>query len=143
MSRDPATVRQDASVGQFMDDALWSRRFTTYPVVDDGHPVGLLPVRCVAEIPRGEWDARSVRDCMLRLDEVPVLAPGERVLDALEKLDQSDVDRALVVEDGRLVGLLSVTDLARALEIGSPRTASSAENPHWVCGRNRSTSERD
>lgn len=43
------------------------------------------------------------------------------MIDALEKLDESDVNRALVVDGGRLVGLLSVTDLARALAIGGPR----------------------
>jgi len=120
MVRDPTTVRQDSSLGRFMDDVVWSRRFTTYPVVDNGDPVGLLPFRRVAEIPRREWDERSVRDCMLRLDQVPGLASDERMIDALEKLEESDVNRALVVDDGRLVGLLSVTDLARALAIGGP-----------------------
>jgi Zn-dependent protease len=121
MVRDPATVREDMSVGRFMDDVVWSRRFTTYPVVDDGRAVGLLPFRCVAEVPRTEWDQRRVRDCMLRLDQVPVVAPDDRVIDALEQLDESDVNRALVLEDGRLAGLLSITDLAQALELGGPR----------------------
>lgn len=74
MVRDPTTVRQGSSLGGFMDDVVRSRRFTTYPVVDSGHPVGLLPFRCVAEIPRREWDVRSVRDGILTLDQVPVLA---------------------------------------------------------------------
>ena len=42
MARDPTTVRQGSSLGGFMDDVVRSRRFTTYPVVDNGHPVGLL-----------------------------------------------------------------------------------------------------
>jgi Zn-dependent protease/CBS domain-containing protein len=121
MARNPATVQQDMSLGRFMDDVMGSRRFTTYPVVDNGHVVGLLPFRCVAEVPRGQWDDRSVRDCMLRLDQVPVLAPQDLVTDALEQLDSSDVHRALVLDDGRLVGLLSATDLARALELGGRR----------------------
>jgi Zn-dependent protease/CBS domain-containing protein len=121
MVRDPATVREDMSLGRFMDDVVWSRRYTTYPVVDDGRAVGLLPFRRVAEIPRGEWDVRSVRDTMLRLDQVPVVAPQDRLVDALEELGENDVNRALVLDDGRLVGLLSITDLARALEVGGPR----------------------
>jgi Zn-dependent protease/CBS domain-containing protein len=120
MVRHPATARQDMSLGRFMDDVVRSRRYTTYPVVDDGRAVGLLPFRRVAEIPRGEWDARAVRDCMLRLDQVPVLTSDERLLDALEKLNATEVNRALVVDDGRLVGLLSATDLARALELAGP-----------------------
>jgi CBS domain-containing protein len=33
----------------------------------------------------------------------------------------NDVNRTFVLDDGRLVGLLSITDLARALEVGGPR----------------------
>jgi Zn-dependent protease/CBS domain-containing protein len=118
MVRNPATVREDMSLGRFMDDIVWSRRFTTYPVVDDGRAVGLLPFRCVAEVPRSEWDQRFVRDCMLRLDQVPVVAADDRLADVLEQFGANDLNRALVLDDGRLVGLLSITDLARALEVG-------------------------
>ena len=121
MVRDPATVDQNMSLGRFMDDVVWSRRFTTYPVTDNGHVVGLLPFRRVAQVPRSEWEERSVRDCMLGLDEVPVLAPDDRLTDVADRLGENGVNRALVVEDGRLAGLLSITDVARALELGGSR----------------------
>lgn len=37
------------------------------------------------------------------------------------EVGSNDLSRALVLEDGRLVGLLSITDLARTLEVGGPR----------------------
>jgi hypothetical protein len=33
------------TLGEFMDTIMLSRRRTTYPVVDDGKLVGLLPFR--------------------------------------------------------------------------------------------------
>jgi Zn-dependent protease len=116
MTLDPVVVPPDVTLGRFMDEIVWNRRFTTYPVVEDGRPVGLLPFRCVAQVPRAEWDEKRVRDCMLPLDEVPVLEPVDDAIDALAELSQDDLGRGLVVENGRLVGLLSITDLARALE---------------------------
>src|SRR6266545_3230754 len=115
MVRDPITVAPDLSLGRFMDEVVWPHRHTAYPVVDDGRAVGLLPFRSVAEVPRGEWDGRSVRDAMLPL------ADDDDLVDALAKLGSSDVRRALVLDDGRLAGLLSITDLSRALEVGGPR----------------------
>ncbi len=121
MVHDPATVPVDLSLGRFMDDVVWSRRHTTYPVVENGQAVGLLPFRCVAEVPRRDWDERSVRECMLSGEEVPVLNPDDRLVDALMRLSDG-VGRGLVVDrDGRLVGFLSITDLARALELGGLR----------------------
>ena len=58
---------------------------------------------------------------MFPLDQVPVLAPDDQVTDVVDQLGESEVKRALVLDDGRLVGLLSITDLARALQFGGTR----------------------
>ena len=120
MIPDPVTVMPDLTLGRFMDDIVWQQRYTTYPVVEGERAVGLLPFRCVAEVPRGEWDSRRVRECMLDLDDVPVLSADDDAIDALVELSQTSVNRGLVLDDGRLAGLLSITDLARALE-AAPR----------------------
>jgi Zn-dependent protease len=116
MTPDPVTVAPDLTLGDVMDRIVWEHRHTSYPVVEDGRAVGLLPFRCVAEVPRGQWAARHVRDCMLDRDQVPVLQQDQPAIDALGALGQGGDKRALVVADGRLVGLLSMSDLARALE---------------------------
>jgi len=126
MTPDPVTVTPDMTLGRFLDDVVWRQRFTTYPVVEDGRVLGLLPFRRVAEVSRAEWDSRSVRNCMLGLDKVPVLGPEEEAIHALEKVGSSPVNRALVLDGDRLVGLLSITDLARALEAAPRRPPPSA-----------------
>ena len=66
---------------------------------------------------------------MLGLDEVPILGEDEDAFEALEKFQASELNRALVVDGDRLVGLLSITDLVRALEAGPslpPRASSGA-----------------
>jgi Zn-dependent protease/predicted transcriptional regulator len=121
MIRDPVTVDADATIGQFMDDVAWSRRYTSYPVVENGRVVGLLTFRCVSETPRSEWDRRSVRECMLDRARVPVLEEDETAVEALAELTEADVHRGVVLDGERLAGFLSITDLARALEVGMPR----------------------
>jgi predicted transcriptional regulator len=119
--RDPLTVTPDLTLEELYDRVIWAHRYTTYPVVEDGRVVGLLPFRCVAQVPRSEWGTRRVRDCMLALDQVPLVRPEEPAEEALAELSDG-VGRALVVEDGnRLAGLLSITDVVRALEVGQLR----------------------
>jgi Zn-dependent protease/CBS domain-containing protein len=118
MVRHPVTVDADTTIGRFIDDVAWSQRFTTYPVLDGGRPVGLLAFASVAAVPRSEWDTRRVRDTMIPFDEVPRLTEDEPAVDALAELSAPTKNRALVVDDGHLAGLLSITDLARALEVG-------------------------
>ncbi len=128
MTRQPVTVEADLSLGQFMDDVASSRRFTTYPVLEHGRPIGLLAFRSVAAVPRDEWNARRVRDAMIPRDAVPLLDEDEPAIDALAELSARNVNRGLVVDDGRLAGLLSITDLARALEVGRPSAPVPATN---------------
>jgi len=124
MVGEPVTTRADATLGEFMDEVVSRTRYTAYPVTDNGSAVGLLPFSCVAEVPRGEWDSRSVRDCMIPRDEVPVVGPDEELMNAAEELADSDLHRALVLDGERLIGLLSITDVARALEMRRRRLAS-------------------
>jgi len=122
MVRNPVVVDPDITVGRFMDEVASSRRFTTYPVVDrGGRPIGLLAFSSVAAVPRSEWDTRRVRDTMIALDQVPLLAESTSAVDALADLSsRPGQNRGLVVNNGDLDGLLSITDLARALEARRP-----------------------
>jgi Zn-dependent protease/predicted transcriptional regulator len=117
MTTDPVTTSPDTTIDEVMDGLAWAHRHTTYPVVDAmGHPVGLVIFRRIAQSPRDEWSRMQVRDCMLPGEEVPMLDPADRVVDVLDRVLEGEGRRALVVQGGRLVGLLSPTDISRALQ---------------------------
>ncbi|HEU6443482.1 MAG TPA: site-2 protease family protein [Gaiellaceae bacterium] len=118
MSRDPVTVAPDLSLEHVVDRVIWSSRYTTYPVVENDRTVGLLPFRSVAAVPPPDWATRTVSDCMIPLEGVPVLSETTPLEEAIGALGESDLGRALVLDGDRLVGLLSITDVARALELG-------------------------
>jgi Zn-dependent protease/CBS domain-containing protein len=122
MAPNPVTADADLTVGRFMDEVARSRRFTTYPVVErNGRPIGLLAFGSIAAVPRSEWDTRRVRESIIPLGQVPVLAESTRAVDALADLSsRPSANRGLVLDNGHLKGLLSITDLARALEARRP-----------------------
>ncbi len=107
-----------------MDAVTGAARHVAYPVVEGGEVVGVLPFTAVLRTPRTEWDERLVGECMLRLDEVPVMAPDDEALVALGELSAGNLHRALVLEHGRLAGLISITDIGRVLAM--PRGADRA-----------------
>jgi Zn-dependent protease/CBS domain-containing protein len=129
MVRDPVTVDGDLTVGQFMDEVARSRRFTTYPVVDRERPIGLLAFGSVAALPLWEWDSRRVRVAMMPLERVPLLTEDETAIDALTAHSSPTSNRGLVVENGHLAGLLSITDLTRALELRRSRPSTRESRP--------------
>ncbi|HEY8467105.1 MAG TPA: site-2 protease family protein [Solirubrobacterales bacterium] len=129
MAHDPAAVDPETTLDRFIDELARHTRYTTYPVVEGGRPVGLLTFARVAATPRELWARTRVAECMVPLARVPVVGPGDPASEALLKIAASEVGRALVVADGRLVGLLSISDLARAIAIAGPTPAFSPWDP--------------
>jgi CBS domain-containing protein len=87
----------------------------------------LLAFRSVAAVPRNEWDTHRVRDFMIPREGIPLLSEDEPAIDALAELSASKVNRGLVVDNGHLAGLLSITDLIRALQLRRPSPRGEAQ----------------
>jgi Zn-dependent protease/CBS domain-containing protein len=115
MVREPVTTSPDLSLGRFVDQA-WPSRYASYPVVADGHPVGIISLPRVLAVPRRHWDEHRVADLMIPLASAPVVHEDDDLEAAVAHLLVSDPGRALVLDDDRLVGLLSLTDVSWALQ---------------------------
>ena len=125
----PVTVDADLSLERFMDDVFLRHRHTAYPVVEHGSPVGVITFRDAAAIPRDAWAGVRVSERMTSLDDAVAVRSDDALEEAWAMLLTSPLRRALVLDDGRLAGLLagllSATDVLRILEAsgkaGPPR----------------------
>lgn len=118
MSPDPATLRGDTTVAEFVDHHLWNARHTAFPVVEDGRPVGLVTLDHIRRVLPEQRSSSTLREVMGT--DAPVLAsPQEALTDLLPRLSPETGNRALVVSDGRLVGIVSPTDISRAVQLAA------------------------
>jgi PDZ domain-containing secreted protein/Zn-dependent protease/CBS domain-containing protein len=137
MSEDPVQASPDWSVAQFLDRFTGPRGHSNYPVSDNGRLLGLISLRLAGSVPPDERDRTLVQDVMLPTDRVPVLTPETSVMDALSAI-RTGPGRAVVLEHDRIVGVLSVSDLAKALELEqarglAPERAARAAGPAvWI-----------
>lgn len=70
---------------------------------------------------------KLIRDVMVPRDEVPIVHSDREVISVLDEL-QTGPRRAVVLDGERLEGILSVSDVARAVEVAEAR-GSAAEAP--------------
>ena len=129
MTANPVTVPASATVAQFLHDYLpWSRH-AAFPVVADSQTVGLVTVKRINQVPAGERGQTTLHDVACPLSEVARATPDESAADLLPGLNGCADGRALVFDDGHLAGIVSPSDISRALErltrspggLGSPR----------------------
>jgi Zn-dependent protease len=128
MVSDPVTVSADASVQVFIDEVFMATRHTAYPVVDAGRPVGLVSFRNALALRRDDWPLTPVRKLMAAGPEVWI-DEGTPLAEAFGRLAEGDLGRLLVHRNGQLVGLISLTDVSRVLELRSASSQRSAARP--------------
>jgi PDZ domain-containing secreted protein/Zn-dependent protease/CBS domain-containing protein len=120
MTRDPAVVSAGMSVGELLDVIVGQRGHSTYPVVQGEEVVGLVSLRQASAVPPVERGTRTVGEVM-QVD-VPRLTSETPLSQAAEALN-SEPRRALIMDGDRLVGVLSISDVSRAIEAERTRAS--------------------
>jgi Zn-dependent protease/predicted transcriptional regulator len=122
MSAQPTTAPASIPIDRFLDEYVFPNRYSTFPLTDaGGEPAGLVTINRVKHVPTNERGTTTVREVACPLDETPVVAPDDKLADLLPRMAGCTDGRALVVEEGRLVGIVSPTDVMRRLEIAELR----------------------
>ncbi len=119
MIRDPATLAPDLSITDAVEQSFLRHGYAGFPVMSNGRPLGLLSLSEVSACPPAERGQRRVADLMQPLDETLRIAASASVADALHRMADADVGRLLVTDDGRLVGMITRSGIARFVHFRS------------------------
>ena len=96
-------------------------RHTRYPVVSDGRVVGLIDLDRANAVPRSEWPSVTVADVAARDLHGAIAAPETTVDTVLPLLESVGPGAVLVVENGRLSGIVTRSDVIRLVRELSER----------------------
>lgn len=118
MITDPVTVDPDVNLQRVIDETIYHHFHDVYPVADkNGHALGLLHTKVVNRIVPGQMQTTLVRDAMEPLGADNMIAPGLDAIRAVNLMNRSGNARLLVVDQGRLVGIVTLRDMLRLLEL--------------------------
>jgi CBS domain-containing protein len=126
---DPVTVEASATVqdaAKLMDE----KDIGNVLVVENNEVQGIVTDRdiVVRVIAKGDGADASVREAATT--DLETLEPDASIDDAIQKMEQGNVRRLPVVEDGKPVGVISLGDLAQAKDKDSALADISAASPN-------------
>lgn len=119
MTANPRSAPGWLTVEEFIERYLLGAPHSAYPVADrDGSIVGLVTLRQLRDVAPDRRSTTSVREIALPLERVPTAAPPEPLSTLIERLATAGhCSRALVIDGGRVVGIITPSDLARLIDV--------------------------
>jgi CBS domain-containing protein len=117
MTPDPVAVPPSLDLRHWVEDYVYRYHHRAFPVASDGRLEGIVTTRALGRFPQSEWAAHTVGEAMtpdLEAVSIPVDADA---LEALGKMQRGGASRLLVTDGGRLVGIVSLKDLVRFLDL--------------------------
>ncbi len=112
MSSNVHVLNPDDTVQEALQ-TMFREKHMGYPVIDDGNLVGIITFEDISKIPEDQRDIQ-IREIMTK--KLITSPPEEDAVETLDKINRHRIGRIPVVEDGRLVGIISKTDLTNTLQ---------------------------
>ena len=118
MTPDPVCGPDYFDVGTFVERVALLHQVSGFPLRDiSGEVTGLVTLRQLAAVPPEVRASLRVRDIAVPRAELTEAAPQEQLVDVLPRQRHDRAGgRILVMADGALVGILTSSDIARALQ---------------------------
>jgi len=115
MKTDVVTVPRHIPIRSLVEEYIYKYHYKFFPVLDGDQLRGCVSTRHVRDIPREEWDNEPVSALVEPCSELNSIPPQEDPLHALSLMNRTGNSRLMVVEDGRLVGIVTLKDMLEFL----------------------------
>lgn len=117
MTSDPPTVGPETNLANVVHDFLLHQSQRAIPVVSNEHLLGLLTITDVRHFPSLEWGAILAQQAMTPVDRLDTVMPRTDLAEALDLMTRHGHNQLPVVEDGRLVGLVTRANILHYLQV--------------------------
>jgi Zn-dependent protease/CBS domain-containing protein len=132
MAANPIMIPANLTVEQAIEEYFLRHEYHGYPVTSDGKVVGLISLGEVRDCPLAERNQRMVGNSMRPLDSSIRIASTAPVTHALEQMFEAGVGRLLVIDGGKMVGMISRSAIARRLALRGEVGLAPAEGRGWT-----------
>jgi len=117
MNTNVMTVPANISLQKLVDEYFLPRGLRSAFVMQGDQLAGLITLSDIRHVPRDQWPQTPVGYAMIPLERLHTITPQQNVKDVLPLMTGQDVNQLAVVQDGRLVGVLTREGILRSLEI--------------------------
>jgi len=117
MQQEPVVVSRAMSVAELVESYVYRYHHKLFPVVDGDRLLGCVTTQAVKQLAQTEWSRQSVSAIMQPCSTDNTIGPDADAVEALSRMSRTGQSRLMVVEDGRLLGIIALKDLLKFLAL--------------------------
>jgi Zn-dependent protease/CBS domain-containing protein len=117
MNPAPLTVSPSLSLLDLVENNLLPRSLRAVCVTQDDHLVGLISLTEIRQVPRDQWPQTPIWQVMVPRNRLSVAVPQQRLSEAMEVMARRNIHQLPVVQEERLMGMVSRETIVRFLEV--------------------------
>jgi Zn-dependent protease/predicted transcriptional regulator len=116
MCADVITVSPSTTIHQLVEDYIYKFHHKMFPVTENSALLGCVTTRNIQQVPRVEWN-RTVGEIVEPCIEANTIEPKADAMQALSTMSHNKSSRLMVVRNGHLEGILSLSDLLKFISL--------------------------
>jgi Zn-dependent protease len=119
MSGDCVVVPPDMTIDHLVNGNILTSGRRCFPVGSGSQIMGLMTLHNVKEVPRDQWNTETVKEAMTPFDKLRWVRPDEELSSVLRILTEDNINQVPVVEDNKIIGMVSRENLLNFVNIRS------------------------
>jgi Zn-dependent protease len=120
----PVAVTKGTTIQELVNQYVFHYHDRSFPVVDNGGRfIGIIDIGALKKVPPQDWPTTYIDAYMSDASQYCVLNPGIEAREALRLLLESPSPKAPVVDNDKLVGFLTRTNLVEIISLKSDLAA--------------------
>jgi predicted transcriptional regulator len=117
MRTEVVTVPRYVSIKELVEDYVYKFHYKMFPVVDNDKLIGCVSTKDIRNVDREDWENTPVGEVMSNCVETNSIGPEEDPMRALTIMSKTGNSRLLVVENDKLVGIITLKDMLNFLSL--------------------------
>jgi len=111
------SVNTSMTISQLVNDYVFHYHYRVFPVLELNRFIGMIDVRSIKGVPPNDWPTTKIGGYLSDPSTYCVLAPDVDATDALRVLMSQNCSKAVIVQNGTLLGILTRSDLFKLISL--------------------------
>lgn len=117
MKTDYIAVPASSSIEDLVNNYIYKYHFKMFPVTENNETIGCITTDQIKNIPRDTWHQQTVKAVTKECSIENTISPKADAMQALTIMNRTGKGRLLVMDNGKLVGLITLKDMLKFLAL--------------------------